>query len=241
MSHDVVNKIIEQSLFEHYCQPIFDLNKEQQAGGELLLRTQFGTPDVIFQQAKKQGKLFELDIISIIKAMNTAPVFKDQFLFLNIFPSTIKNPLFFPFIEEIILNKQINCSKVVFELNESEKVQNIGLLSDRINKLRDMGFLFACDDVGKGTMYLTYMMELNVNFVKLDRDFSNDLANSIKIQDMVSAIKYFCQLNNIMVILEGIEDEETLMMAKKLGVDMGQGYYLGMPEKIISDTDLIKK
>lgn len=239
MSHDVVNKIIEQSLFEHYCQPIFDLKKEQQAGGELLLRTQFGTPDVIFQQAKEQGKLFELDTISIMKAMNTAALFKDQFLFLNVFPSTIKNPLFIPYIEELIQTKQINSSNVVFELNEAEKVQNIGLLRDRINKLRDLGFLIACDDVGKGTMYLTYMMELNVNFVKLDCDISNDLANSTKIQDMVSAIKFFCQLNNIKVILEGIEDEETLKMAKKLGVDMGQGYYLGMPEKIFSEKDLI--
>ncbi|HHY74121.1 MAG TPA: EAL domain-containing protein [Bacillus bacterium] len=232
MSQNIVSSIIEQNLFDHYRQPIYDLNNDQLAGGELLLRTKLGSPEFIFQQAKERNKLFELDIKSICNAMKVASLFQEQLVFINVFPSTIKKRSFIPFIEQLINKEQLNCNQIVFEINEAEKIKSIDTLRKRVNWLRDIGFQIACDDVGKGAMDLTYMLELNVNFIKLDRKFSNNLVKSTKKQHLIRAILYFCELNGIKVILEGIENGETLLLAKELGVDMGQGYYLGLPELI---------
>lgn len=238
MSHNVVNRLIEQNLFEHYYQPILDLKNEKLVGGELLLRTVYGSPDYVLQQAKKNNKLYELDTKLIINAINTVPFSQGRLAFLNVFPSTINNPLFIPFIENLIQKKQIKCNDVVFEINEAEKIGDLGLLKERINRLRELGFLIACDDIGNGLMDLTYMLELNINFIKLDRRFSHNLIKSHKKQDLISAVLYFCKLNQIKVILEGIENRETLHLAKELGVDMGQGYYLGIPDKVDRKIDL---
>lgn len=232
MSRDEVNRIIDKKLFEHYRQPIINLQTEQQAGEELLLRSEYGAPDIIFKQAKDINRLFDLDIASIKNAMGLLPLYKDKQMFINVFPSTIKHPTFLPLMEEMMQSNEIDTNKIVFELNEAEKVRDIDLFSEKINQLRDKGFQIACDDVGKGAMFLTYLMRINVNFVKLDRDFSKNLIHSPKQQDMISAILMFCRLNNIKTVLEGIENEETLELAKKLGVDFGQGYYLGKPEKL---------
>lgn len=232
---NVLNKIIEQNLFEHYCQPIFDLKADKQTGGELLLRTQFGAPDIIFKNAKKNNQLYELDTKSIINAIDSASALQGQLLFVNVFPSTVKNPSFIPFIEGLLDRKEINCENIVFELNEAEKVNDMGLLLNEINRLREYGFQIALDDIGKGPMGVTFILELNVNFIKLDRRFSRKLIESTKKQDWIKAVLYYCRLNNIKVILEGIENKETLDLAKRLGVDMGQGFYLGMPKKMNID------
>ncbi|WP_017756814.1 EAL domain-containing protein [Calidifontibacillus oryziterrae] len=240
MSQSVLNRVIDENLFEHYCQPIFNLRSNEQTGGELLLRTQFGTPDYIFQEAKRNNKLYELDTLSIMNAIHSAAAFNDQLLFLNVFPSTIKNHSFIPFVEGLLENRKINSERIVFELNEAENINDIALLKRGINDLRKMGFLIALDDIGKGEMGLTYIVELNVNFLKLDRQYSKDLAISTKKQDWISALLFYCKLNNIQLILEGIENEETLHIAKQLGIDMGQGFYLGMPEKMSFGYNNIK-
>lgn len=238
MFQNELNRIIEQRLFEHYCQPIFDLKAQLQNGGELLLRAQFGTPDFIFHQAKKANQLYELDTISILKAFESKQAFHNKIFFLNVFPSTIKNPLFPAFIEYILKDIQLKNEQIVFEINEGESVFDIRLLKKRINWLRDFGFQIALDDVGKGALTLASMIELNVDFIKLDRYFSKDLHRSLKKQSMISAILQYCHANQIKVVLEGIENEEALVVANELGVDMGQGYYLGRPEKMNFYTDI---
>lgn len=237
MSKNVVNMLIDQKLFDHYCQPIFDLKNNKKVGGELLLRTELGTPEDIFQQAKKINKLYELDTTSITSAINAAPLFQERLLFLNVFPSTIKNPFFIPLLEGFIQKKQIKPNQIVFEINETEKIKNIELLKEKICSIQKLGFLVACDDIGKGSMDLTYMLELNVNYIKLDQGFSKNLNKCVKKQDLIRAVLYFCQLNKIKVILEGIENAETFISAKKLGVDMGQGYHLGMPRKMTMNME----
>lgn len=232
MFQNQLSMIIERQMFEHYCQPICDLKGQLQNGRELLLRAQFGTPDIIFHQAKKINRLYELDTISILKAFESKQAFQDQIFFLNVFPSTIKNPLFPGFIEYILKDIPLKNEQIVFELNEGEAVFDVSLLKERINWLREFGFLIALDDVGKGAMTLASLIELSVDYIKLDRYFSKDLHTSPKKQSMIKAIIHYCHANQIKVVLEGIEDAEALLVANELGVDMGQGYYLGRPKKM---------
>ncbi|WP_017754794.1 EAL domain-containing protein [Calidifontibacillus oryziterrae] len=231
MQRHELSMIIEQQLFEHYCQPIYDLNNQLPNGAEMLLRARFATPDIIFNEAKKADCLYELDTLSIIKALEIQQSYRDRLFFLNVFPSTLKNPLFPEFLEYTVRDLPLIREKIVFEINEGESVFDLSLLRDRINWLKEIGFQVALDDVGKGALSLTNMIELNVNFIKLDRYFSNHLHLSTKKQNMISAILHYCHANHIKVILEGIETEEELLTANSLGVDMGQGYYLGKPEK----------
>src|SRR5690606_28936871 len=114
-------------------------------------------------------------------------------------------------------------------INESEKISDIDLLRKAIRFLRTNGFSVALDDLGKGEFSIQTVMELEPDFVKLDRYYSIDLSNSIEKQNEIQMILDVCQQKNIYLVLEGIEEPKDLAMAKKLGVHLGQGYLLGRP------------
>ncbi|MEK4222270.1 EAL domain-containing protein [Bacillus sp. FSL W8-0116] len=171
--------------------------------------------------------MYELDISSIFHALTLARMQYIQ-LFINVYPSTIIHPSFPDFLRKL---KRIRSShrNIVLEINESEKISDIDLLRKAIHFLRTNGFSVALDDLGKGEFSLYTVMELEPDFVKLDRYYSIDLSISIEKQNEIQMILNVCQQKNIYLVLEGIEEPKDLAMAKKLGVHLGQGYLLGKP------------
>ncbi|WCK53805.1 EAL domain-containing protein [Aneurinibacillus sp. Ricciae_BoGa-3] len=232
-----MDEFIQEDYFYHYFQPIFCLERGERQGMEALLRAKKGTPDLIFEHAKKTKRLYELDIKSIYKALTTCYsagyLNREGLLFLNVFPSTLLNPNFPQFVTDVIEELMPPCQQIVFELNETEQTfgaeQSI-LLKERIAILKDYGFLIAIDDVGKGWSSLSTLIDLEPHFAKLDLYFSRNLSVSKKKQAMIQALIQYCSSNCIKLILEGIEEEIDLDMAKTLGVHFGQGYLLGKPQ-----------
>ncbi|WP_017753953.1 EAL domain-containing protein [Calidifontibacillus oryziterrae] len=230
---ELLNLLIEQEQFEHYFQPILNLNSDTLVGGELLLRTNFDSPDNIFKAAKQNNKLYDLDTKSIHKAIQLTNLMQgDVMIFINVFPSTLINNTFPTFIEDIYRQYDSVCNQIIFEINETDTFDQ-RLLGQRIQLLRKYGFLVAIDDFGKGWPTIQSIIEIEPNYLKLDRYFANDLVFSHKKQDMIKALLSYCNCNDIKVVLEGIENKEMIKIAQRLGINMFQGYYLGMPEKII--------
>lgn len=225
---------IEEKQFYHVYQPVFSLNKNEMVGSEFLLRSKMNTPDVIFEQAKKANRLYELDTSSIYYALLTYSSMGhsvEGLLFFNIFPSSLVNPKFPDFLKKLLLEFPELCPKIVLEVNEAEQA-DAKLFIERIQLLKEYGFLVAIDDVGKGWSSLTRIIELDPDFIKLDLYFAQSLANSKKKQEMIQTIAKYCESNNIQIILEGIETEEDLLMAKTLQVQYGQGYLLCKPQEL---------
>lgn len=229
--------MIEQEQFDHFFQPIFRLNDNSAIGGEFLLRADIGSPDFIFNEAKKRNKLYELDTKSIHKALQSSHsinrrLLKEELkLFINVFPSTLINKAFPSFIKDIFTNFKESCQHIIFEINETDTF-DLDLLLNRINLLKEYGFSVALDDIGKGWPSLQSIIEFEPHYIKLDRYFSRNLEKSINKQDMIKSVLSYCDNKNVNLVLEGIEDEESLNTARDIGVRMAQGYYLGMPEKI---------
>lgn len=242
MLTDEMDDFIDSKHFHHCFQPIYSLSNGNKKGIEALLRTSKGTPNTIFGQAKQTNRLYELDTQSIHKAIWNCSVagnaMKEGLLFLNVFPSTLLNPNFPSFINKILTEHMLPCQHIVFELNETEQTfgfGNSGILKERILFLKKYGFLIAIDDIGKGWSSLSTLIDLEPSFAKLDRYFSINLSTSPKKQMMISSLVQYCSNNQIELVLEGIEKEEDLHVAKDLGIQLGQGYLLGKPELLKSN------
>lgn len=232
---------IEYEEFYHVFQPIFETNNWGEIGYEALLRTKFSSnPEIIFQKAKKEKQLFELDSRSIQKAVRTyftEGSKKDGYLFVNIFPSTIIHPNFPSFLKMIIVEKdgyrqQGNVDiKIVFEILESEFISdsNLQIFKERVNQIKEDGFLIAIDDIGKGFNALPLLIEIDPNFLKLDRYFSKDLVQSKQKQSIIDLLNQYCEHFCCKLILEGVEKNVDLDVAKLIGVRFIQGYLLGRP------------
>lgn len=221
-----IDYMIRQNHFSHSYQAIYNLSTWKTYGYEAFFRSQlFKSPELIFQIAKKYNRLIELDTASIVNA--TLPFFCSQkvngLLFVNIFPSTLLNPSFPRILESFV---SIPSKNIVFEINESEKIEDIQGLRKVISLIRESGYYIAFDDVGKEQTSIQTLIEFESDFIKLDRYFSFDLANSVKKQNFLSLLTSYCK-NTTTLILEGIETAEDLDMAKLVGIPLGQGYILG--------------
>ncbi|NSL51620.1 EAL domain-containing protein [Calidifontibacillus erzurumensis] len=231
-----LEKLIEEDRFYHYSQALYNTKDWSKIGAEIYLRSEFGEADMIFRQAKIVNKLFELETKSISKVLQTffnEEILITYFLFINIFPSTILHQSFPSFINK--MSKQFNSKRqmIVFEIVNTDYVENFLLLKERINLLKDLGYLIAIDEIGKGWSSLDMIIELEPNFIKLDQFFSRNLSSSDKKQQMIKSLIQYAHHVGIKVILTGIEHETDLSIAKLLGVDICQGYLLAQPKPLL--------
>jgi EAL domain-containing protein (putative c-di-GMP-specific phosphodiesterase class I) len=232
-----IQYLIESGNFHHYYQSLFSMKNWERIGGEILFRSDFGTPDVIFQNAKAVNKLYELETKSIYKLFNDYPHQESTLkglIFINIFPSTVLHIEFPDFIRKLARISTCINKKIVFEIIERDYVEDIQYLKERIDLLKGLGYLVAIDDVGKGWSSLNMIIELEPHFLKLDQYFSINLSASRQKQEMIKSLLQYTTYTGSKVVLEGIEQEADLAMAKALGVDICQGYLLGRPQPIVS-------
>ncbi|UQD52290.1 hypothetical protein C0971_09915 [Bacillus methanolicus] len=228
-----INSIIRNDEFFHHYQPIYDIQNWKVVGYEGLFRTEgLSTPEITFDIAKRKKKLYELDSRSIHKASLTylKAGYSDRYrnLFLNVFPSTITNPKFHTFIDQIINDNEFKSQQLIFEINENEDVK-FDILKKSISHLKNLGFLIAIDDFGKGSSSIKSIVELQPDFIKLDSFFMEDLRNSEQKKDLIRYLLHFCHKFNSKLIVEGVEDNVSLAILKSLGVQYAQGFLFGRP------------
>lgn len=223
---------INEGNIYHHFQPIFSLKDKKRIGYEGLLRSNdFTNPELFFQQVIINNQLFQLDTLSVYKALKTFRTNEsNEKLFLNIFPSTIFNHGFSDFLNKLATEKLLSNQNITFELSEVETVRDPDQLKERIDTLRSYGISIAFDDVGKGKAYIQDIIELDPEYIKLDRYFSKDLHLSEKKQAFIYLILEYCRRYDISVILEGIETIKDLEIAQSLSIPLGQGYLLGRPQ-----------
>ncbi|MCM3140997.1 EAL domain-containing protein [Brevibacillus sp. MER 51] len=229
--------LAKESLYPVF-QPLVHLATGHFFGYEALLRSSTQhSPEFLFRKAREEGHLFELDTMSMKKAIesyftNVTSNNHAPYLFINVFPSTLVNPAFLSFVTEGLFgswNRRIVLE--INETNEEDKMWELRLLGKKIRELRQHGFLIALDDVGSGAASLKKIVEYEPDIVKLDRYFGNQLSSMPNKQKLVSLFVQYCQ-DHIQLVLEGIEEPEDLAVALALGVPVGQGFLLGHPEPL---------
>ncbi|SHM96451.1 EAL domain-containing protein [Gracilibacillus kekensis] len=243
MSIAKINDLIDNEKFEHHFQALYDLHTLSPIGYEALLRTNlFKNPEILFEKASHTDRFFELEIRSVKKALYsydsilTSPSDNKKIL-INVFPTNLADQRFAEILNHTLHETKITPDQVIIEINESEIIQNVDYFSDSVQELKNQGYLIAIDDVGKGVSSLQAIVELQPDFVKMDRYFAKHLAQSNRKQEMVRSIVTYCLNTNTKFVLEGIEIPEDLEMAKKIGVSIVQGFLLARPEPL----EVIKK
>lgn len=229
-----INTFIKEEQFYHYFQPIYNLSNWTKVGYEGLLRSSlYPNPELTFLEAQKEEQLYELDSRSIHKAIHTYHKAglrkKDGNLFLNIYPSTILNQKFPSLLNKIIADNYLSSQQIVLEISESELIGEFEDFKIQILELKKQGFLIAIDDIGKGYASFKNIVELEPDYLKLDRYFAKGLHVSKQKQTLISFFLNYCEQYKSQLILEGVECEEEVAAAIALGVSIAQGYAIGKP------------
>ncbi|MGP4040714.1 EAL domain-containing protein [Gracilibacillus sp. D59] len=238
MSIAKINDLIDNEKFEHHFQALYDLHTLTPIGYEALLRTDlFNNPEILFEKASHTNRFFELEMRSIKKALMSydtinQSTYNSKKILINVFPSNLADPEFIDQLTNIVGKTKLSTNQIVIEINESEVIQNVDYFSTIVYELQTEGYLIAIDDVGKGVSSLQAIVELQPDFVKMDRYFAKHLAESNRKQEMVRSIVTYCLNTDTKFVLEGVEILEDLEMAKSIGVSTVQGFLLARPEPL---------
>ena len=115
------------------------------------------------------------------------------------------------------------------EFVETRLIQSSERRHDQLRVLREMGITVSVDDFGVGYSSLTYLRELPVSEIKIDRSFVTNLDSDAINQGLVRAIVDISSTLGLPTVAEGIESQAEFAAAERLGVSLGQGYLLGRP------------
>jgi EAL domain-containing protein (putative c-di-GMP-specific phosphodiesterase class I) len=98
-----------------------------------------------------------------------------------------------------------------------------------IEDLRFMGVTVTLDDFGTGYSSFNYLGRLNLDWIKIDRNFLVDAVGNERVKTLYSGMVSMAREIGLKVVSEGIESQEEYNYVRKLGVDELQGYMLSKP------------
>ncbi|MEM9854034.1 MAG: bifunctional diguanylate cyclase/phosphodiesterase [Pseudomonadota bacterium] len=120
--------------------------------------------------------------------------------------------------------------QIVFEITETAMNTEVEAVARTVDRLRKSGVRIALDDFGVGASNLERLQTMQVDFVKIDRRFMRGADTTKKSRDILDGMIKLAHNAGATIVVEGIEEAEQLELARELGAELAQGFYLGKPE-----------
>ncbi|HXD66911.1 MAG TPA: EAL domain-containing protein, partial [Solirubrobacteraceae bacterium] len=245
LEHDVeealwlgrIRDALDEDRFVLYEQPIVDLMTGQTVQHELLLRMrsedgEIIAPGAFLPAAERYGLISEIDRWVIRRAVQIAAGgVPTEF---NLSGRSIGDPDVLRELATAVHESGVDPSLLVVEVTETAFVGQTEAGRAFAERVRELGCRLALDDFGTGFSSLQYLKHLPADHLKIDIDFVRDLTSNETDARVVRGIVALAREFNQTTIAEGVEDQETLLMLRDMGVDLAQGYLFGRPAPMAS-------
>jgi len=199
---------------------------QDEHSGELIL------PEHFLNIAIQTGLYDTLSSIIIFEGLGKLAT-ADGALSFNFNYEDIVNKGFLNEIEAFFLVSPDLGKKAVFEITESEFIEDYADIKNFIRRFRKYGIEFAIDDFGSGFSNFEYILEIEPDYLKIDSSLIKHIDVDEKSFILVNAIVDFSHRLGIKVIAEYVDSAIIFEMLKKLGVDEFQGFYFSEPSQKI--------
>jgi EAL domain-containing protein (putative c-di-GMP-specific phosphodiesterase class I) len=229
--------LTEGQLEVHY-QPKASLSDGEVAGVEALVRWNHPErglipPNDFIPLAEHTGLINRLTVYVLDAALRQCAEWHGIGLELavavNLSARNIADPELPDMVAGLLQDHGVAPSRLVLELTESTLMADPVQAKDVLARLHAMGVGLAIDDFGTGYSSLTYLSELPVTELKIDRSFVMSMATSDGDAFIVRATIDLGRNLGLRVVAEGVETESVWNRLAELGCDVGQGYYLSRP------------
>jgi EAL domain-containing protein (putative c-di-GMP-specific phosphodiesterase class I) len=188
-------------------------------------------PDVWFAQAAVLGIGVELELLAIGAAASELPQIPERLsLALNVSPETVLSPRLGRVLDQLPLDR------VELEITEHAHISDYGKLRDALADLRLAGVKLAIDDAGAGYASLRHILQLAPDSIKLDISLTRDIHTVRSQRALAAALVAFAGETGASIVAEGIETAAELATLRDLGVELGQGYFLGRPAPLAAES-----
>lgn len=236
-----ITAAIEENRLRLYVQPIYPATAESGLGVhyEILLRMlddrgEAVLPMAFIPAAERYNLMPTIDrwVVSSALALcsEALPLLDADCVWtVNLSGHSLGDETFLEFVERQFEVNHLPHHRVCFEITETAAVSNLREAERFIATMRAKGCTFSLDDFGSGLASFHYLKNRDVDYVKIDGGFVRDMGSDPMDRAMVEAIQRIAEIMGLKTIAESVEDEATLAMLRRVGVDYVQGEWLHPP------------
>jgi EAL domain-containing protein (putative c-di-GMP-specific phosphodiesterase class I) len=230
-----VKESIEEKRFCLHYQPIIDPKNGEIVEYEALIRmidvNGSTIPPGYFLPAAKQSRLYpmisQFVIDEVFKMLESTPhTYSINLSVDDIFDKATKDLL----IQKLRISA--HAKRIIFELLESDGIENYPEVSSFITDVKQYGCRIAIDDFGTGYSNFAHILQLDVDILKIDGSLIRNIDNDHNAQTVVTAITDFSKRLGLKTVAEFVHSEAVYNKCNELGIDYLQGYYISEPKPL---------
>lgn len=238
--------------FSLVYQPKYSLKEKEIDGFEALARIVHPTlgnisPAEFIDIAEKELLIYRLGTLILdeacifLKELHKWGIYTQR-VAVNISSKQLLRDDFISDVQKIVLRHSINPSLLEFEITESMFEENFDFFNEKLRKLKKMGIHISLDDFGTGYSSFARLRELEIDTIKIDKYFIDNVLNHQEEELITGDIISMAHKLKLQVVAEGVETEKQLAFLQKMSCDSIQGYYFSRPLikedalKLISQT-----
>jgi diguanylate cyclase (GGDEF)-like protein len=238
-----LRQAIASDQFYLVYQPIVSLHVHKLTGFEVLIRWLHPTQGLISPQeflpiAEESGGIIEIGYWVLETACKQLHQWQLEFsdmpsitIGINVSTLQVVQSNFVERIQDIIARNHILPSLIKLEITETMLMNNIEVSAQKLEELRKIGIQVYIDDFGTGYSSFSYLQNLPVDVLKIDRSFTNRVSTDIKSQRIIQSILRLANNLGMKIVVEGVETSQEIDYFEGLGdqsIEL-QGFFISHP------------
>lgn len=238
MRSDLARALEDRQLTIRY-QPLVELATSEPVGVEALLRWEHPNglimPAEFIPVAEETGLIVPIGCWALEEACRALAELDRQVpgrplrLSVNVSTAQLARHEFVDEVQDALRATGFDATRLTLELTESLLIDRSGPAIGVMRRLRELGVRLAIDDFGIGYSALSYLRDMPLDSLKIDRSFVAGLEHDGEAPAVVRSIINLAGTLGLLVVAEGIENAEQLTRLRALGTQYGQGFYFAEP------------
>lgn len=234
-----LKEAIAEENFMLFYQPQYDSRTKELRGAEALIRWKgkdgaFISPAKFIPAAEKSGGIISIGSWVLREALSSLARWQKELGFngivsVNFSALQFKRDDFAEYVISLLKEYDVKPENFEIEITESIFIEDIKSVKEKMEKLRKFGIKISLDDFGTGFSSLSYLKDLPIDTLKIDKSFTDTLlsddSTGIITENLINMVKQL----GLETIAEGVETEEQFDYLKDIDCDMIQGFLLGKP------------
>lgn len=237
MEYELVRAVKNNEFLLNY-QPLIRARDEKIIGFEALIRWNspvYGlvSPLKFIPIAEDTGLIYEigkwviLEVCNLINKSSTSC--KNCYYSINVSALQLKNPSFIKDIQYILKSTNVDPKRINFEITESVLIDDVDEVNSIIDGIKATGISIAIDDFGTGFSSLSYLINIPIDILKIDKSFIDLILSNKEKLKLIKSIIDMAHSLGMKVVAEGIETKKQADYLGENNCDILQGYHFSRP------------
>lgn len=234
-----LKEAVKNESFSVYYQPQIDTRTGKIKGMEALVRwinPEEGIilPNEFIPLAEENGLILPISEFVLRTSCNkskqwNASINAKLSISVNVSVVQLNQKNFVDIVKKVLDETGLDPQYLTLEITESILIKFLEANIRKLEELRKLGVKIALDDFGRGYSSLSYIMNLPIDILKIDKCFIDDITRNPKKESIMESIILLAQKINLKVVAEGVEAKEQYDILMKQNCDKIQGYYFSKP------------